>query len=236
MHKIELSARMQMNADLVPPGSSLADIGCDHGYVSIYLAREKRCYNIIAMDVKEGPLGIAKRNIERAGLQQKISCRLSDGLMQLEPGEVDTILIAGMGGMLICRILQAKPEVLSGVFTMILQAQSDWYTLRKTIWESGYRIDCESVCQDMGKYYLAIRAVRGEEDIPYTEEECTYGRLLPESKNELYLQWLLSEREKKESVCRLLQDKNTDEAKKRMEELQKELQTIQWVQKKYYGG
>lgn len=236
MHKIELSARMQMNADLVPQGASLADIGCDHGYVSIYLARENKCRNIIAMDVKEGPLAIARRNVESAGVQHKVSCRLSDGVMKLEPGEMDTLLIAGMGGMLVCRILQAKQEVLAGVSTLILQAQSDWYTLRKTIWRLGYRIDCESVCQDMGKYYLAIRAIQGEEETPYTEEECTYGKLLPKSKNETYLQWLLREKEKKESVCKHLQEKDTEEARKRMEELQKELQTIQWVQKKYYGG
>ena len=233
---MKLSKRMKAVAAMVTNGNVLADVGTDHGYVPISLIRQKRIPSAIAMDVKEGPLAIARRNVESAGVQHKVSCRLSDGVMKLEPGEVDTLLIAGMGGMLVCRILQAKQEVLAGVSTLILQAQSDWYTLRKTIWRLGYRIDCESVCQDMGKYYLAIRAIQGEEETPYTEEECTYGKLLPKSKNETYLQWLLREKEKKKSVCKHLQEKDTEEARKRMEELQKELQTIQWVQKKYYGG
>ena len=233
---IELSKRMQMNADLVPKGSSLADIGCDHGYVSIYLAGENRCRKIVAMDVNEGPLAIAERNIRRSFLQERISCRLSDGLQALMPNEVDTVLIAGMGGMLICRILQAEPEVLSGIGTLILQAQSDQAAVRRTIWKLGFFIEEEQICEEDGKYYFALRAVRGREHVPYTEEECTYGRLLPKQKSKLYRQWLEREKKKKDTLLFHLQEHETKESTRRICEISQEREQIQWIIKNYYGG
>ncbi len=88
---MKLSARLQMNADLVPLGSRIADIGCDHGFVSIYLAEERICDRILALDIREGPLSAARRNIAAAGLSDRIECRLSDGLEKLRPGEADTL-------------------------------------------------------------------------------------------------------------------------------------------------
>ena len=105
-HTIELSARMAMNASLVPDGAKVADVGCDHGYVSLYLASKKACKKVIAMDINEGPLSHARKNIEKAGFSDCIDCRLSDGMQALNQGEVDTVLIAGMGGMLVCRIFE----------------------------------------------------------------------------------------------------------------------------------
>lgn len=236
MHKIELSKRMKMNADLIPEGCALADIGCDHGYVCIELARKNWCRKIIAMDVNRGPLAIAEKNIRQAKLQDKIMCRISDGLQELETGEVNTILVAGMGGMLISRILRAKPDVVAGVDTLVLQAQSDWRTLRETIWNLGFSIETECICEEAGKYYLAIRAVQGEEDAPYTEEERTYGRLLPKQKNELYRQYLSQEFQKREKVIVSLRKHETEEAEKRRVELLSEQNAIRRILTQYYGG
>ena len=224
-----------MGLDL-PLGCTLADIGCDHGYVCIELAQKNWCRKIIAMDVNKGPLAIAGKNISQANLQDKIMCRISDGLQELEPDEVNTILIAGMGGMLVSHILQAKPDVVAGVDTLVLQAQSDWRTLRETIWKLGFLIETECVCEEAGKYYLAIRAVRGKEDVPYTEEECTYGRLLPKQKNELYRQYLSQEFQKREKVIVSLRKHETEEAEKRRVELLSEQNAIRWILKQYYGG
>ena len=188
------------------------------------------------MDVNKGPLAIAGKNISQVNLQDKIMCRISDGLQELEPDEVNTILIAGMGGMLVSRILQAKPDVVAGLDTLVLQAQSDWRTLRETIWKLGFLIETECVCEEAGKYYLAIRAVRGKEDVPYTEEECTYGRLLPKQKNELYRQYLSQEFQKREKVIVSLRKHETEEAEKRRVELLSEQNAIRWILKQYYGG
>ncbi len=102
-HTIELSARMAMNALLVPDAVS-GSCG-DHGYVSLYLASKKACKKVIAMDINEEPLAHARKNIG-SRLSDCIDCRLSDGMQALNQGEVDTVLIAGMGGMLVCRILE----------------------------------------------------------------------------------------------------------------------------------
>lgn len=216
---MELSVRLQMNADLVPEGTGVGDIGCDHGYVSIYLARHKGCSRVIAMDVNQGPLGIARKNIERASLSGCIECRLSDGMEKLLPGEVDVLLIAGMGGMLICQILKKYPAVLKEVQTLVLQPQSDIAQVRKCIHELGFFIEKEKVCRDAGKYYFAFRAVRGYEKIEYTEAEYHYGRLLLQEKNRTYQEYLLSEKAKTEHIREQLASKDTKNAKERIQEL-----------------
>lgn len=212
---MELSKRLQMNVDLVPSGTGVGDIGCDHGYGSIYLAKNRRYKKVVAMDVNPGPLQIAKKNIERAGLSEVIECRLSDGLQKLHPGEVDILMIAGMGGMLICRILKEYPVVLEQVGTLVLQPQSDLAEVRKCVHALGYRIDMESVCVDAGKYYFSIRAVRGDEEDTYTEKEYRYGRLLIKEKNEVYREYLSQEKRKKEHIRQQLTCKQTQNAKER---------------------
>ena len=102
---IVLSQRMRMVADMVSKGNVLADIGCDHGFVSIYLLENGICPKVIAMDVNEGPLLRAGEHIKERGLSPYIDVRLSDGMEKLLLGEADSILIAGMGGRLVIKIL-----------------------------------------------------------------------------------------------------------------------------------
>ncbi len=108
MRFIELSKRMYMVASMVDKGGSVADIGCDHAYVSIYLIEQNIAAKVIAMDVRTGPLDIAKKNINSHGLSDKIEVRLSDGLEKLSIGEVNTVIIAGMGGQLIIDIIDRE--------------------------------------------------------------------------------------------------------------------------------
>ena len=88
--KIKLSIRMQMNATLVPDGARVVDIGCDHGYVAMWLAKEKKCPVVIASDVNAGPLKRAEKNIKEAKLDNLIETRLSDGFSAISPGEAET--------------------------------------------------------------------------------------------------------------------------------------------------
>ena len=101
---VQLSMRLRAIAGMVTKGNRLADVGCDHGYLSIWLVSEKTVPSAIAMDVRPGPLSRARENISRYGLEDYIETRLSDGLTKLEPGEGDTLVIAGMGGPLMERI------------------------------------------------------------------------------------------------------------------------------------
>ena len=91
---------------MVPTGSILCDVGCDHAYLPIYLIREKICPQVIAMDVKEEPCRRAAANVEQAGLSDRILLRRSDGLSALKEGETDTVVLAGMGGALMRKILE----------------------------------------------------------------------------------------------------------------------------------
>ena len=107
---MQLSIRMQAVADMVTPGGRIADIGTDHGYVPIYLVEQNKTDHAIAMDVRKGPLARAGENIVRFGCSDRIETRLSDGLAMLKPGEADTVIIAGMGGLLTIRILEGTSE------------------------------------------------------------------------------------------------------------------------------
>lgn len=229
---MELSKRLQMNANLVPEHTKVADIGCDHGYVSLYLARHKHCEKVIAMDVNKGPLEIARKNILRANLSECIECRLSDGLSALKPGETDTVLIGGMGGMLVCKILKAYPEIMEHIRYLILQPQSDFREVRKTIHELGYAIREEDVCVDAGKFYQVIFAEKGEDET-YTEAQLEFGKILPEKKHPVLQEHILSEKEKLEMICEDLQRKNTGNTLARIKEINHILELMSHTLKEY---
>ena len=108
-----LSIRMRAVADLVTDGLRVADIGTDHGFVPIALVSEGRCPSAIAADVRSGPLSHAAENIRRQGLSDVIETRLSDGLKKIDPGEAEAVIIAGMGGMLMIRILDDGQDGIS---------------------------------------------------------------------------------------------------------------------------
>lgn len=159
---MELSKRLLAVAKLVTPGRKVADIGCDHGYVSIYLAAVKKCPKVIAMDVKEGPLSHARTNIQKYGLENVIDVRLSDGTEALEKREADTLLISGMGGRLMIRILQEGLARLGFFEELILQPQTEVDAVRKFLRENEYIIVDEAFVTEDGKYYPIIKALYRE--------------------------------------------------------------------------
>ena len=158
---MELSIRLKTVAEAVTPGNRVADIGTDHGYVPIYLVKNNLSPGGIAMDVNKGPLEKAKEHIRAEKLSGKIATRLGNGLAPLEPGETDTVVIAGMGGDLICKILKAKPEFLIEGKELILQPQSEWFKVRQILKEYRYQIEKEWFLKEDGKYYVIIKAEPG---------------------------------------------------------------------------
>jgi len=155
---MELSLRLQAVADMVTEGRRVADIGCDHGYVSIYLCQKKRCSKVIAMDVKKGPLERARINIDRYGLSDYIETRLSDGTGALGKGEVDTLLLSGMGGRLTIRILEQGIKRLGKFSELILQPQSEIFLVRAFLRQQGIEIVDENMVLEDGKFYPVIKA------------------------------------------------------------------------------
>ena len=170
-----MSRRMQKLPSLVTEGNRLADVGTDHGYIPIALVQAGKIPSAIAMDVNRGPLARAEAHIREAGLATYIETRLSDGLRELGAEDADTVLIAGMGGMLILRILTEGIPHLSGVEELILQPQSDVYRVRDWLQKHGYRVETEELVEEDGKYYPMMRAVRGQER-RMEQAELYYGK------------------------------------------------------------
>lgn len=160
MNSLNISDRLKKVANCVKKDSFVADIGCDHAYTAIYLIKNNIAKKVIAMDVNKGPLEKAKTNISNNGLEEYIDTRLSDGGKELQKGEVDTILISGMGGRLTNRILEDSLEIVKECNQLVLQPQSEIHLVREYINSIGFYIEYEDMFVDEGKYYVIINALR----------------------------------------------------------------------------
>ena len=230
---MELSKRLSAVAGLVTEGASVADIGTDHGYIPIYLASRYKEGKWIAMDINAGPLEKAREHIREYGMEEKIETRLSDGLEALNPGEVHTMIAAGMGGGLVIRILEKTPSVATSIKEFILQPQSEISRVRGYLEENGYRIVCEDMAKEDGKYYFIMRAVHGKEENPYQEEELMYGRELLKMRHPVLKEFLFREKRMKEGICRDLDNLKNERVKVRKEELRHELDVIEKALRRY---
>ncbi len=161
---VVLSARMRALTDMVTFGNRVCDVGCDHGFVSIYLARQGISPRVLAMDVRQGPLSRAQEHIRQQGLEDYIETRLSDGVSALKIGEADTLICAGMGGRLMRRILEEGREKLEVMEELILQPQSEIPLFRAYLRQAGYRTLAENMVYEDGKYYpmMKVAAEKGQ--------------------------------------------------------------------------
>ena len=228
--------RLRAIAGMVTKGNRLADVGCDHGYLSIYLVEERIVPSAIAMDVRPGPLSRARENISRYGLEDYIETRLSDGLTKLEPGEGDTLVIAGMGGPLMERILNEGAKVREGFQELILQPQSDLPHFRHFLSEIGWEIVREEMIKEDGKFYPMMKVVHGNregllpEGTAYTLEE-RFGGLLLQAHHPVLKEYLERELRIRNSILEKLQ--NAEGAKDRRKEVEEERKAIFDALKEY---
>ncbi len=229
-----LSKRLLTAVGMITKGNIVADVGCDHAYTSIYLRKENIAPKVIAMDVNKGPLARAKEHIEEAGLIDSISLRLSDGLEKLSEHEVDTVLLCGMGGLLMIKILSDYPEIIKTVKELVLQPQSEVAQVRHFLHKEGYEIEKEHILKEDGKFYVVMRAVP-KAQVQLYEEEChyLYGKLLIEEKSEILKEFLQREYNLKMKVWESLQEKETENALARKKALQEEFEhirkTMEWI-------
>jgi tRNA (adenine22-N1)-methyltransferase len=240
---IILSTRMETVARMVKEGNRVCDIGCDHAFVSIYLATKKIAPKVIASDVKTGPFDIARENIEKWKVSDVVDLRLGDGLEKILPGEVDTIIIAGMGGMLITDILSQKPEVVNSATQLVLQPQSEIEHVRRFIFEKGWFIASEKQLLDAGKYYVvldvAISRKTGEFDAEYQEYKNAYGKENPlrevffkygfyllTQREQVTVSYLEAAKRKNKDIAESLKNRETESSAKRLTEINRELWCI----------
>lgn len=221
---MQLSKRLQAVVDFVTKGTRVADIGCDHAYLSIYMIEEELASKVIAMDVNKGPLERAKGNIRKSQLEDKIEVRLSDGLQKLESGEVDTLLISGMGGGLIQRILTGKEEVIRNVEELVLQPQSEIRELRIFLEKLGFGIVKEDMVIDDGKYYVIIKATKTKQVMEEQKEvEYRYGRLLLEGKHPILKKYLERECNNLTNILEKLEATVATNNQQRISDLKKDI-------------
>lgn len=161
---IPLSRRLQICAGFVSPGDRVADIGCDHGYLSIYLLKNGIASHVYASDINEGPLQSALRNAHKFGVADRLQLFLSDGVRNI-PRDFDTLVCAGMGGDTMVHILQSAPWLRSKQYRLILQCQSKTPLLRRYLSEQGWRITEESAIKD-GRFIYTVMEVYWEPEYP----------------------------------------------------------------------
>lgn len=152
---MKLSSRLRACAGLVKPGNVAADVGTDHGHLPIYLLENQICPRVIASDLREKPLEAAKRNAAQAGIFENIEFYLSNGLQNVPVSEVDTIIMAGMGGDTIIDILTGRP-IAGKDMQLILQPQADAPRLRMFLGQEGYSIHQEVLARDGGFVYTIM--------------------------------------------------------------------------------
>lgn len=196
-----LSRRLRALTDMVPVGSRVVDVGCDHGFMDIYLVCRGISPHVLAMDVRTGPLSGAREHIAEYGLEDYIETRLSDGLEGYEPGEADCLVCAGMGGRLMMRILAQGREKTRGMKELILQPQSELPEFRRFLRDQGYRVTDENILCEEDKYYFLFRVCPdGEaaadavtipkEDGKLQELYDKYGRLLLQRRHPVLREYL----------------------------------------------
>ena len=260
---MELGKRLAKVAQLVMPAHTIADVGCDHGYLSIYLAERGKCRHVIAMDVNKGPLQKAEENIRKFGFGDYIETRLSNGLDKLKCGEAEGYVCAGMGGPLALQIMWNDRDKIKGMKQIILQPQSEIWLVRRTLKQWGFVIEQEDVEQEEGKYYFMMRICPGEHfsmDVPPAEDtsltenivlgdghdDKTIEDCLRKAAYELFAEGLIAQQnpllkeyiqkeEKRLAEIRneLLGRENSVKSEKRLEMIEKELAIHRWALARY---
>lgn len=151
-----LDARLAAAAAFVRPGCPAADIGCDHGKLSAYLAGSGRCPLVFACDLRPGPLQKARETC--APWAEQVVFRLGSGLEVLQPGEAEDIVIAGMGAETIMEILEAAPWVFDPRYNLVLAPATKHSLLRRWLARRGFALRAETLCQAAGRWYAVMNA------------------------------------------------------------------------------
>lgn len=235
---IQLSKRLQSVADFVENCETMADVGTDHGYIPVYLVLNRKVNRAIAMDVNPGPLQRAKEHICQYGLENTIETRLSDGCFALRPGEANAIVIAGMGGALMQRILDQGEKAVKAAQRLVLQPQSEVAAFRQFLFEHGYRIIAEDMVLEDGKYYpiIASRFMGGEADAAAQGSRrenqddfriaCKFGPSLLAQSHPVLREYLICQQRQKQKILGNLKENARQDAARRIQEIKLELEDI----------
>ncbi|OWA36685.1 tRNA (adenine-N(1))-methyltransferase [Saccharibacillus sp. O16] len=247
---MKLSQRLNTICEWIPGGSRLADIGSDHALLPTYAVQEGRAVFAVAGEVNRGPYNAASKQVAEAGLKNKIDVRLGDGLAAIQPGEVDVITIAGMGGALIVRILTEGKVKLAGVKRLILQPNVGEDLVRRWLLEEGWLLTAERMLEEDGKIYEVLVGDRAESaeqaqelnnrlyaDTQIGEPPITLGReqllefgpfLVQEASSVFHEKWI-GEIAKLERVAGSMGRSDSEDARGKKEALERHIQFLKEV-------
>ena len=170
------SARLLSALPYLKKGGAVIDVGTDHAYLPIYLVGQGISSRALACDINRGPIDSAAKNTAAAGLGGKINTLCTDGLHGAEPFGADNVLIFGMGGELIIRILSEAPWVKNSNIGLVLQPMTRAHLLRDWLLKNGFEIVGETITHE-DRYYQTVAARYCGNTEKYTEEELLLGRL-----------------------------------------------------------
>ncbi|WZL74661.1 class I SAM-dependent methyltransferase [Clostridiaceae bacterium 35-E11] len=225
---MKLTPRLSTIAKLVPKGAVVADIGTDHGYIPVYLIENKIAKKVIAADINEGPLLSAKKTIKSNKLENFIETRLGNGLAPIAAGEVDIVIIAGMGGLLIRDILRNHSEVTKSVKQFILQPMVAQDELRKWLIEHAFKIVKEQLVREDHRIYEVMVVEQGKQT---AEDEIYFeiGHKLIENQDPLLEEFVQKHIRKQQMILKNLQGQKSEKAKAKQKVCQAKIEKLQEV-------
>lgn len=216
---MKLTDRLLKIASLVSDGKKIADIGTDHGYIPVYLLKEGKVPFAVLADVNKGPLDNAHKEVIQNNLLDKVDLRLGSGIEILEIGEVEEVIIAGMGGILISELLEAKKEVAHNVEKLILQPMQAQEELRYYLLNNGYEILEEVlVREDFRIYEITVAKYTGKNTIIEDEIYYEVGIKLLENKDSLFNDFIEKKIKTYSSIVNKLEGKNGEAIDKKRKE------------------
>lgn len=216
---MKLTDRLLKIASLVSYGKKIADIGTDHGYIPVYLLKEERVPFAVLADVNKGPLDNARKEVIQNNLLDKVDLRLGSGIEVLEIGEIEEVIIAGMGGILISELLDAKKQVAHNVEKFILQPMQAQEELRSYLLNNGYEIlDEVLVREDFRIYEIIVAKYTGKNTIIEDEIYFETGIKLLENKDSLFNEFIEKKIKTYRAIVNNLEGKNGEVIDKKREE------------------
>lgn len=226
---IKLSQRLQAIADMVPQGSSVADIGTDHGFLPCYLAQNGQAVQVIACDINAQPLALAQKNVADYNVTDIVSTRLGNGLSVIEPGEVDVVTIAGMGGALMLEILDAAPGVVDRLQRIILQPNVGMEAVRIWAEKNLWHIVQEELIRENDRFSVIIAMEPGRSLKSMTPVELFLGPELLAKQHPLLGLYISEEWDKTQKVLAQLAQSGSEESRHKEKMLQRKWEDINGV-------
>ncbi|MCP8616888.1 tRNA (adenine(22)-N(1))-methyltransferase [Salirhabdus salicampi] len=226
MDTIHLSSRLRYVANYIPSGATFADIGSDHAYLPCYVCLRDEKAKAIAGELNEGPYQSALQQVKKQQLTDRIDVRKGDGLSVIQPNEVDTVVIAGMGGTLIKNILHDGRHRIHNVKRIIAQPNVDARSVRKWLYSHHYRLVDEKIIEEDGYYYeILVAEQQAGESKSLTEKEYYLGPFLIENKDPAFVAKWKEVIPKKERVIQNMRKAKQPDTEK----IQAFVQELTWI-------